>query len=73
VTIVQNSLEARAEFFIFINVSRLILRHTQPLNQWLQRVKWPGYEANHSFPSTTNVSNVWTSTSTLSFLEHSSS
>jgi len=65
------STRGKGRVFIFIKESRLILSHPQPLNQWLQRVKWPGCEAKHSFPSTTNVSNVWTSTSSL--LEHSSS
>jgi len=44
----------------FTTVSRPALGPTQPPIQWVQRapsvgVKWPGHEADHSSPSSTEV------------------
>jgi hypothetical protein len=56
-------------FFTFGTVSRLALRLTKPPIQWVPEaltllLKWLGLEAGHSPPSSTEVRNVWSYTST---------
>jgi hypothetical protein len=55
--------------FLFTTASRTALGPTQPTNQWLPgalslAVKRPGREAHHSPPSSTDVKNAWSYTST---------
>jgi hypothetical protein len=55
--------------FLFTTTSRLALGPTQPPIQWVPEalslgVKQPGHEADHSFPSSAEVKNVWSYTST---------
>jgi hypothetical protein len=54
--------------FLFATASRLALRFTQTPNQWvpgfLPRRKAPGHEADHSPPSSAEVKNTWSYTST---------
>jgi hypothetical protein len=50
----------RAEIFLFTTMSRLALGSAQPPIQWVLGalslgVKWPGYEADHSPPSSAKV------------------
>jgi hypothetical protein len=57
------------EIFLFPTVSRTALGPTQPPVPWVPGalslgVKRPGREANHSPPSSAEVKNVWTYTST---------
>jgi len=59
-TRVQFPAEAMMGCFLIANVYRLALRPTQLPIQWVpgaltQRVKWPGYEADHSPPSSAEV------------------
>jgi len=46
--------------FLFTTTSRMALGPTQPPPQWIPGalslgIKWPGHEANHSPPSSTEV------------------
>jgi hypothetical protein len=55
--------------FLCTTESRPFLGPTQPPIQWVSRalslgVKWPGREADHSPPSSAEVKNVWSYTST---------
>jgi hypothetical protein len=55
--------------FLFTTASRPALGPTQPPIQWVLgslslRVKRPGREANHSPPSSAEVKNAWSYTST---------
>jgi hypothetical protein len=55
--------------FLFATVSRPALGFTQPLTQCVPGalslgVKWPGREADHSPPSSAEVKNEWSYTST---------
>jgi hypothetical protein len=55
--------------FLFITMSRPALRPIQPPIQWISGalslgVKWLGYEADHSPPSSAEVKNAWIYTST---------
>jgi hypothetical protein len=55
--------------FLFTTVSRLALGPTQTPNQWLPGalslgVKLPGREADHSPPSTAEIKNSWSYTTT---------
>jgi hypothetical protein len=55
--------------FLFITISRMALGPTQPPIQWVSGalslgVKRPGREADHSPPSSAEVKNVWSYTST---------
>jgi hypothetical protein len=54
--------------FLFITTSRPAPRPTQPPIQWVRGtlslgVKWPGREADHLPPSSTEVKNAWNYTS----------
>jgi hypothetical protein len=49
--------------FLFITESRPALGPTQPPIQWV-KVKRPGREAGHSPPSSEEVNNAWSYTST---------
>jgi hypothetical protein len=55
--------------FLFTTTSRTALGPTQPPIQWVPRalslgVKLPGSEADHSPPSSAEVKDVWSHTST---------
>jgi hypothetical protein len=55
--------------FLFTTASRPALWSTQPRIQWVTGalsvgVKWPGREADHSLPSSAEVKNAWSYTST---------
>jgi hypothetical protein len=55
--------------FLFATVSRTALEPTQPPNQWVPGylslgVKRPGRKADHSPPSSAEVKNAWSYTST---------
>jgi hypothetical protein len=55
--------------FLFTTASRTALRSTQPPIQWVLgalslEIKWPGREADHSPPSSAEVKNAWSYTST---------
>jgi hypothetical protein len=55
--------------FLFTTASRTALGPTHTPIQWVQGalslgVKWPGREADHSPPSSTEVNNAWNYTST---------
>jgi hypothetical protein len=55
--------------FLFTTASRTDLRPTQPPIQWVSGVlslgvKRPGREAEHSLPSSAEVKNAWSYTST---------
>jgi hypothetical protein len=55
--------------FLFTTMSRTALGPTQPPIQWVPRalslgVKRPGHESDHSPPSSAEVKNVWSYTST---------
>jgi len=55
-------------FFLFAIASRPALGTTQPLIQWVSqlhtpRVKRSGHEADHSPPSSAEVKNAWSYTS----------
>jgi hypothetical protein len=55
--------------FHFTTVSRMVLGPTQPSIQWVPgalslEVKWPRREADHSPPSSAEVKNAWSYTST---------
>jgi hypothetical protein len=55
--------------FLFTTMSRTVLGPTQPPIQWVPGalslgVKWPGHEADHSPPSSAEVKNAWSCTST---------
>jgi hypothetical protein len=55
--------------FLFATASRPAVRPTQPPIQWVPgvtstRVKWLGHEAEHSAPSSAEVKNAWSYTST---------
>jgi hypothetical protein len=57
------------EIFIFTTASRMALGPTQPPVQWVLGalslgVKRPGREADHSLPSSAEVKNAWSYTST---------
>jgi len=45
-------------------VSRPVVEPTQPLIQWVPWVKRPGREVNHSLPTSAEVWNAWSYTST---------
>ena len=49
--------------FLFSKASRPVVGPTKPA-QWVPGVKWPGPEADHSFPSSAEVKNEWSCTST---------
>jgi hypothetical protein len=55
--------------FLFTIASRMALRPTQPIKcipgSLSLVVKWPGHEADHSSPSSAEVKNAWSYTSTL--------
>jgi hypothetical protein len=57
------------EIFLFTTASRTALGPTEPPIQWVSgalslRVKRPGREADHSPPSSAEVKNAWSYTST---------
>jgi hypothetical protein len=57
------------EIFLFSTASRPALGPTQSLIQWVpgifpMRIKLPGREADHSAPSSAEVKNGWSCTST---------
>jgi hypothetical protein len=59
--------------YLFTTASRTALGPTQPPIQWVPgalslRVKWPGCEANHSPPSSAEVKNAWSYTSTPQYV-----
>jgi hypothetical protein len=59
--------------FLFSTMSRPVLRPTQPPIQWVQGflslgVKRPVREADHSSPSSTEVKNAWSYTSTPQYV-----
>jgi hypothetical protein len=61
--------------FLFTTASRPTLGPTQPPIQWVPGtlslgVKRPGREADHSTPSSANVKNAWSYTSTLPLRLH---
>jgi hypothetical protein len=72
----QNGLDDRSfesrqglRISLFTTVSRPALGPTQPLIQWVPGfvplgVEWPGREADHSPPSSPEVKNAWSYTST---------
>jgi hypothetical protein len=67
----QSSIPSRGNdgTFLFTSRSRLALEPTQPPIQSVLRalflvVKWPGHEADHSHPSSAEVKNAWSYTST---------
>jgi hypothetical protein len=56
---------------LFTTAFRMVLGPSQPHIQWVSEalslwVKQPGREADHSLPSSAEVKNVWSYTSTLS-------
>jgi hypothetical protein len=58
-------------YFLFATVSRLSLGHTQPPIHWVSEaitseVKLLGREADHSPPSSAEIRNAWSHTSTPS-------
>jgi hypothetical protein len=60
---------ARIGFFVYATASRLALGPTQPPSQSVRgalslEVKRPGREADHSSPSSAEVKNTWSYTST---------
>jgi hypothetical protein len=66
---------AGAGILLFTTVSRTALGPTQPPIQWVPGalslgVKWPGREADHSPPSSAEVKNAWSYTSTLPIRLH---
>jgi hypothetical protein len=58
----------RQGFFVFTTASRLVLGPIQPPTQWVPGVKWSGHEADHSPPSSAEVKNVQSHTSTPSYI-----
>jgi hypothetical protein len=63
----------RLGIFLFTIVSRTALGPTQPPIQWIPGalslgVKRPGREADHSSPSSAEVNNAWSYTSTLQYV-----
>jgi hypothetical protein len=61
------------KFFLLTTASRPTLGPTQPLIQWVQcavslRLKRPGREADHSPPSSAEVKDAWSYTSTPWYL-----
>jgi hypothetical protein len=59
--------------FVFTTVSRTVLKPTQPPIQWVPGalslgVKLPGREADHSPPSSAEVKNAWSYTSTPQYV-----
>jgi hypothetical protein len=59
--------------FLFTNMSRTALGSTQPPIQWVDGalslgVKRPRHEADHSPPSTAEVKDVWSYTSTPQYV-----
>jgi hypothetical protein len=59
--------------FLFTTASRTALEPTQPLIQWVPGslslgVKRPGREADHSLPSSAEVKNAWSYTSTPQYV-----
>jgi hypothetical protein len=60
----------RLGIFLFNTASRTALELTKPLTGWVPRavpleVKWAGCEADHSPPSSAEVKDEWSYTSTL--------
>jgi hypothetical protein len=51
-------------FFLLTTAFRQALEPTHPPIKWLLRVKWPGCETNYSSPSSAEVKNMWSYTST---------
>jgi hypothetical protein len=61
------------EIFLLATASRPALRATQPPIQWVLRVlslgiKWTGYEADHTPPSSAKVKKEWSFSSTLPYV-----
>jgi hypothetical protein len=59
----------RLGILLFTTMSRIALGLTQPPIQWLPvalslGIKWPGRAADHSPPSSAEVKNAWSYTST---------
>jgi hypothetical protein len=59
--------------FLFTTASRTALEPTQPPIQWVPGtlslgIKRPGREADHSPPSSAEVKNAWSYTSTLQYV-----
>jgi hypothetical protein len=66
---VHGNSQQRQEFFFFSTMFRSAWESTQPPIQWVPRalylgVKWLGCDTDHSSPSTVDVKNVWSYTST---------
>jgi len=66
----------RLGIFLFTTASRPVLGPTQPPTQWVAEtlspsVKRPGREADHSPPSSADVTKAWSYTSTPSIRFHS--
>jgi hypothetical protein len=58
----QGSIPGRDKWLFSFSLSRLVLRPTQPLNQWLLwplylEIKWPEHKADHSHAYSTKVKN----------------
>jgi hypothetical protein len=64
------------KFFLFATASRPALGPVQSAIQWVQEahtpgIKLSGHEADHSPPSSAEVKNAWSCTSTLPLHLHS--
>jgi len=62
-------------FFFLATASRLALGHIQPPIQWVTGelspgIKRPGHEAGHSLPTSTEVKNGWSYTTTTPIRPH---
>jgi hypothetical protein len=68
----RRKLHNGGDFIIYKPTSRTALGPTQPPIQWVRGsfrgVKRPGREADHSFPSSSEAKNAWSSTSTSQYV-----
>jgi len=55
-------------FFISGTTFRPTLEPTQPPIQRIAGVKWPGRKADHSIPSSAEVKNAWSCTTTPQYV-----